>query len=325
MKTYLANIRKILIGCCALLIIAIAVFCVFGFNLGQDFNGYIEIKTSIGQYSTLEDNYEKTKTEVIVGVLEEKGAKVLNTTTEGSYFTTTLVVSVQKISDDRNENLNYAKELKTTLENRLNDELYVVDATLVTGIMTDINLVKVVYTLLITLIVLTIYMLFRIKLLNVICVMASSFSSICILLTLTVLTRVQVNVNFIGIVVLTFVIALIMAFMKFASLVNSKKIDNKFESITVEELGEITLTDAKTIAFALIVLASIIMLIFGSFTMKNYALTVMFSVIALWLTDNFVTLPLCYYFGKGAKKVSANKEVKRIEAKTKEVNNEENN
>lgn len=318
MKTYLEYAKKILLGCCALLLTAIVITCIFGFNIGQDFKGYIEVKVSIGQYSTLADDYEKEATNEVLEVLKDNGAKIITTNIEGSDFTSILVVEIKNVSKEHSENLAFANKMKEVLENHYNDEMYVISSSVYSRVMTDINIIRITYSILISVIILMIYTIIRTRLLNSICIMATSICSIVVLLSVLTLTRVQLNLNVLGIVVLTFVLSTVLSLLKTTKILNARRKDERYQPLTLDDVEEITFTDLRTIFMALIIVANIVLVIFGSSIVKGYALTVIFAVISVWLTDTFVCLPLNYYIGKTTtpKKVARPLQVEEAEIDT---------
>lgn len=287
----LDHMKKILISFGCLLLVGILVLSIFGLNLGQELKGNIQINVNIGRYNIIEENDVKAHTKKITDVLKENGAKVLQTNIEDGSFDAVLVVTVKNCSKERSQNVEFANKLQDCVKAHYNnDELLVVTSAVISPVMTNVDAVKLAATLLVSVIVGMIYLLFRIKLLNTICVLATTFGSFLLFFDLVVLTRVSVNTSIFGVIALTVVLSMILATLKFASMVNSK-----VEYLRKEEVGKLEYKDLTTKLLAMVVIGMILLVIFGSNVVKGFALTVILSMISVWVTNNLIAMPLCYY------------------------------
>ena len=309
----LNHAKKILIGFGAAVLVGIIILCVFGFNLGPELKGYIELRVELGQFtasSTIEhSDYDKYSKE-LVKLLKNEGAKVYQTNIEGTYDT--FVIEIKKISKDRAENTEYADKLADKLENYYDNELLVVTTGVVDKVMTNVDCVRVAYTILITAIVALIYLGIRLKLLNSICVLATTFATSITFLTLLLITRVQINTSIFPLLILTTILALILSTMKVSKYKNEKI---EFNS---NDVGEIKLKTPLTITFAILILAMICPIIFGSMLLRHFAIACILALISVWACENVVCMPLCYYLNnytvpkKKEEKIEQDKEIVEV-------------
>lgn len=290
----LNHIKQALIGFGALVLVGVVILCIFGLNLGAELNGYIEVKVDLGLYNIVEDEAVKEHTDKIIEVLEENEAHVLQTNIEGSGFESSLVVQVRKVDKSRLENINFADKLEKSVENYYkafdNGELLVVESSVVEGIMTNVNGVKLAYSLLISVLVVMIYLIFRLKFLNTICVLATTFASFILFFTLITLTRVQINTNIFGVIALLVILSLVLSTFKLADMKNSR-----VENLRKEEVGTLKINTPITKLLAIVCLGMICLVIFGSILVRNFAICSILSLLSVWLCDNLVCMPMCYY------------------------------
>ena len=285
------HMKKILISFGCLLLVGILILSIFGLNLGSELYGNIQINVSIGGYNIVEEADVKAHTSKITEVLKDNGAKVIETNKEGTGFEAILVVTVENCSKDRAENVAFAQKLEEGIKAHYNnDELLVVTNKVVSPIMTNVDGVKLAYTLLIAVIVTMIYLMFRIKLLNTMCVLATTFSSFILFFDLITITRVKINTSIFGVIALTVILSMVCSSLKFASMHNSK-----VEYLKREEVGKLEYKDLLTKLFAIVIIGMLCLVIFGSAIVKGFALTVILSLVSVWLTNNLVGMPLCYY------------------------------
>ena len=284
------HMKKILISFGCLLLVGILVLSIFGLNLGQELRGNIQINVNIGRYNIIETQDIKAHTKKVTEVLKENGAKVIQTNLEDGSFDTVLVVTVKNHSKVRSENVEFANKLENCVKAHYNDELMVVTSRVVSPVMTNVDGVKLAATLLVSVIVTMIYLMFRIKLLNTICVLATTFGSFILFFDLVVLTRVSVNTSIFGVIALTVILSMILSAFKFASMVNAR-----VEHLRREEVGKIEYKDLITKLLAMVVIGMLLLVIFGTSAVKGFALTVILSMVSVWVTNNLVGMPLCYY------------------------------
>lgn len=318
------NFKKILIAITSLLLVGVIVLCIFGLNLGTELNGYTEINVNIGCYNIVEEDDVKKYTKDIVSIIEDNDARVIQTNIADSNFDSVLVVTVRNKYQQRDKNQDFAKELQTKIEQHYDDELLVVSNRVVSGIMTNVSGVKLASMLLVTLIVVMIYLIFRIKLLNTVCTLIASISSFLIFFDLVILTRVQVNTSIFALISLTVLLSLILSSFKFAEM---KKSTDK--TLSKNEIGTIKLNSPTNIMFAIIILGMIGLIIFGSIIVKNFAIGVILSLISVWIADNIICLPICYFLNnytvekvKPVEVVSEYNENNELEQESNEENQE---
>lgn len=282
------NAKKILIASLSVLLIGIIMFAIFNFNLGVDFKGYSNLTFEFGVEIAEDKDFKEVKEEV-KEILTDNGAKILLIAKENSGIESKMVIQIEKKCDNNEEALKALKELAEKVEaNYPNIELYP-EYSVNLGTMTNVGVAKLIYSITFAFIVVMVYLLFRLRLLNTICVMAATAGSLLVMFALLAITRVPVNASAFGIITVMSLLTMIFSTMMLSNIKNEK-----IEFNGTEDANKFIFKNSKFVLMLSLIAPMLLLLIFGTTLVRSFALVSILAIVSLVYTLFVLPIPLYY-------------------------------
>ena len=160
------------------------------------------------------------------------------------------------------------------------------------GTITNSNILRMIAVILVALVAVMIYLWLRIGLLNFLCVLATTIQTVLVMVSLMIITRVQVNLNSFAVVAGIAVLSIIISTLNLSD-INS----NKLLKIDEEKLSMLPLRNSNIVFYGIIAVSLIALMFFGSVAF-NYAILGIIGLISLIYSVMTMTIPAWFTLSK---------------------------
>ena len=323
----------------ALILTGIILLLTIGMNIGLDFAGGATVNVSLGAgYSSGEYDKEETK-EQILNLLKEEGFKVSEGKERWSgEDNTTLEIGIEygdkKSGDDAEYQEQFLNSIQgTEAENfedgilfkiselvKQTDDTFVKDdcSAQIVGASTARTLLKnAIIAASVAVVVMLIYIMIRFTVASGLAAIISLCHDVFIMITLCTIFQVQINTTFIAAIITVIgysINATIVIFDRVRELkkLNSLKDASDSEIVNLAVKNTLTRTIYTTITTLLvIVVLAVVCSLMGVSTMAEFALPIIFGLLAGTYSSVFLATPLWVYIRKLGAKMKQIKKVKK--------------
>lgn len=281
-----------------ILLIGGIMFGVFGFNLGIDFTGGTVIEISVG--SAFEgNNGEQVKQQYksdIEQVLKDAGLKISYYQQSGTGEETKLVVRYQDIKGKTEEQM---EEISSTVVANLKTELSLSDEQIeqsqrIGATASSELLINCLLAILVAVILMLIYIGIRFELSFGISAIVALMHDVVIMCALMAIFQIQINSSFVAALITIIGYSINNTIVVFDRIRDNKKLE-KYQLFSNAQIANISIkkTLTRTIYTTITTLFAIVILaIIGVSTIKEFALPIIFGLLAGTYSSIFVAGPL---------------------------------
>ena len=273
-------------------------FGVFGFNLGIDFTGGTVIEISVGsafEGTTGEQTKQQYKTK-IENVLKQEGLKISYYQQSGEGEETKLVIRYQDIKGKTEEQM---EEVSATVVTNLKTELSLADEAIeqsqrIGATASSELLINCLLAMLVAVILMLVYIGFRFELSFGIASITALFHDCIIMLACMAIFQIQINSSFVAALITIIGYSINNTIVIFDRIRDNKK-NEKYANASNAHIANISIKETltRTIYTTITTLLAIVLLaILGVATIKEFALPIIFGLLAGTYSSIFVAGPL---------------------------------
>ena len=304
----------------AIILAGIILMCTIGMNVGLDFAGGAKIDIDLEQYTTLHEDKKDDILDKINGVISENGFTSSNSerwSETGVEVGLKYLINDKEIdvsNDDQKQNfIDYIQKdggllykIQDALEDFIGDDSYEISVTArIVDSSTALTLLKnTIWATAVAIAVMLIYIMIRFTPSSAIVAIIALVHDVLVMMALTTIFRVQVNTTFIAAIIT------IIGYSVNATIVIFDRIRSLKKMASTKDLSDAELADTavkktlnRTIITTLTTLATILILaivctIMGISTMQEFALPIIFGLIAGTYSSVLLACPLWVYVNK---------------------------
>ena len=316
----------------AIILVGIVLMIVPGMNVGLDFAGGAKLDINFGAYLQTHENIKDGLVKEVNDTIKDEGFEIGSTRWSGE---STMEIGLKYVLNDKTIKANDAaqqeefmdhvealKEKIVTVVNAYDEGFNFtvgnIGATTVSGSTAQKVLSNAIWATVVAIIVMLIYIGFRFTLASGLAAIIALTHDVLIMLALTTIFRIQVNTTFIAAIITIVGYSINATIVIFDRIREVAKLESSKELTDVEianksigdTLGRTILTTITTLA--VIVVLAIVCAIMGVSTMGEFALPIIFGLIAGTYSSVFISASSWVYLRRlGAKiKIRAKKKAK---------------
>ena len=304
----------------AIILVGVVLMFTIKMNVGLDFAGGAKIDIDLEQYTTLHEDKKQELLQVVEQVIEDNGFTSSNSE---RWSETGLEVGLKYFEDGKeidasNDEQKEAfikniqrqggllDEIKYAIEEFIDDSSYEIGVTArIVDSSTALTLLKnTIWATIVAIAVMLIYIMIRFTPSSAVAAIISLTHDVLMMLALTTMFRVQVNTTFIAAIITIIgysINATIVIFDKIRTLKGLESMkgvsDEDIADLAINKtLGRTIITTITT--FATIAILAIVCSIMGIATMSEFALPIMFGLIAGTYSSVLLACPIWIYVNK---------------------------
>jgi len=285
-----------------------------GFNLGLDFTGGYVIRVSVTDQTELKNTREE-----VAKIAESHNLKAQLMNEQGVSGALAFTVKYQNVRGlSANEMIDFNDALKAEIEALQSQEKFagisVADADNISASASSERLLSTFIAIAVSLIAILIYMLFRFRFTSGVAAIVGLIHDFLVLVALCIIFRVQINYSFIAAAITVIVYSLNNTIILFDRIRGKEKMNDqklKTEQIVDASIKE---TFGRTMSTTITTLVPVIILCcIGVPLMREFALPILFGLIAGTFSTIFVTTGLYIRF-ENSRKIAKRESLKKQES-----------
>ena len=304
----------------AIILVGIILMSTIGMNVGLDFAGGAKIDIDLEQYTDLREDQKGTILDIVNQVIEDNGFTSSNSERwsevgveiglkyyiDGNQIDVSNDDQKQAFIDEIQKDGGLLTKIQDALEQHINDDSYEISITVrIVDASTALNLLKnTIWATVVAIIVMLIYIMIRFTPSSAVVAIIALMHDVLIMLSLTTIFRVQINTTFIAAIITIIgysVNATIVIFDRIRTLKGMASMQGASDTELADKAvrGTLNRTIITTITtFATIAILAIVCSIMGIATMEEFALPIIFGLIAGTYSSVLLACPLWVYVNK---------------------------
>ena len=313
----------------AIILIGAILMLIIGMNVGIDFAGGSKVSVDFGEYAYNHSDKKAELVEVVNGVIESEGFEIGSTRWSGDGETTYEIglkysLNGKKIDSDSEQAQKDFLDLSNGLKEKIVEKVKQYDSEIVfevenvaseivSGETSRKLLGNAILATAIAVVVMLIYIGFRFTLASGLAAVIALVHDVLVMLALTTIFRVQVNTTFIAAIITIVGYSINATIVIFDRVREVSKLESMKDATDseianksiIDTLGRSILTTLTTLS--VIVILAIVCAITGVSTMGEFALPIVFGLIAGTYSSVFLSAPIWVYIRRLGAKIKKSK------------------